>query len=64
MTLCSYTDPLNRNVWSKSSDLAMSVAKTAGGGNTPIGPEIHFKPGEVMYYHYHTYDRSGGHSYF
>lgn len=58
------------DVWSISKSLARKVAQGAGGNRIPIGPEIHNKDknGKVKsgkyYYHYHTYNRAGGHSFY
>lgn len=55
-----------KNVWSTSAPLADAVARLAGGGNTPKGPEVTCDqlPGNFYYAHYHTYNRDGGHSFF
>ncbi|QHQ81831.1 SAR2788 family putative toxin [Bacillus subtilis] len=57
------------DVWSVSKSKAKNVAQTAGGGRKPVGPEIHNKKdGKIKkgtyYYHYHTYNRKGGHSFY
>ena len=58
------------DVWSISKSLAKKVAQGAGGNRNPIGPEIHNKDknGKLKsgkyYYHYHTYNRAGGHSFY
>ena len=50
------------DVWSTSKYGAEKIARLAGGGRTPI----HDKPhgGAGYYYHYHTYNRKGGHSFY
>lgn len=55
-----------QNVWSKSSAYADLVARTAGGGKESKGPELTCDqlPGFFYYAHYHTHDRTGGHSFF
>lgn len=52
------------DVWSTSQAGAKKIAKLAGGNKEPIGAEKHGggKPG--YYWHYHTYNRKGGHSFF
>jgi transcriptional regulator with XRE-family HTH domain len=53
------------DVWSRSMSKAALVAKKAGGGKEPIGPEIEKEGlGFGYYYHYHTWNRVGGHSFF
>lgn len=55
------------DVWSKSGDLAAKVAREAGGGRAPVPSENHWNTGskKVRFYnHYHTYNRSGGHSFY
>lgn len=56
----------HQNVWSTSSSAAERVARTAGNGATPVGPElnVHQIPGFFYYTHYHTWNRVGGHSFF
>lgn len=55
-----------KNVWSTNSALAEAVARVAGEGKTPKGPEVTCGqlPGNFYYAHYHTNDRTGGHSFF
>lgn len=52
------------DVWSTSQAGAKKIAKLAGGNKEPVGAEKHGggKPG--YYWHYHTYNRKGGHSFF
>jgi hypothetical protein len=58
-------DALGNDVWSRTQSLAAKVAKIAGGGrNEPVGPEIHGVLGRGYYYHFHTWNRVGGHSFF
>ena len=58
------------DVWSISRSLARKVAQGAGGGRIPKGPEIHNKDSNgklksgTYYYHYHIYNRTGGHSFY
>lgn len=54
------------NVWSVNSAAAARVARVAGGGATPVGPELNVNqvPGFFYYAHYHTASRMGGHSFF
>lgn len=54
------------NVWSKNSTLASAVARAAGGGRKPEGPELQVEQKEGIFYyvHYHTWNRAGGHSFF
>ncbi|RAW10178.1 hypothetical protein DC345_29375 [Paenibacillus taichungensis] len=54
------------NVWSVNSAAAARVARVAGGGATPVGPELNITqvPGFFYYAHYHTASRIGGHSFF
>ncbi|MEW4371824.1 hypothetical protein [Paenibacillus kandeliae] len=58
--------PLDNNVWSKNSASAKQVARLAGGGIEPIGPELQVEqqPNIFYYVHYHTWNRAGGHSFF
>jgi len=56
-------DPYNRDVWSVSETKAKLVAQVAGGGITPVGPEISIGLG-IYYLHYHVYNRVGGHSFY
>ncbi|WP_440115555.1 hypothetical protein [Paenibacillus sp. QZ-Y1] len=55
-----------KNVWSTTRTGAERVARTAGGGVTPAGPELNVDkiPGFYYYAHYHTWNRVGGHSFF
>ncbi|MBY0202686.1 hypothetical protein [Paenibacillus cucumis (ex Kampfer et al. 2016)] len=55
-----------QNVWSTTRLGAERVARTAGGGVTPVGPELNVDkiPGFYYYAHYHTWNRVGGHSFF
>ena len=52
------------DVWSTSQAGAKKIAKLAGGNKEPVGAEKHGggKPG--YYWHYHTHNRKGGHSFF
>ncbi len=52
------------DVWSISKSGAEKIARLAGGNRKPVGAEKHGggKPG--YYWHYHTYNRQGGHSFF
>lgn len=52
------------DVWSTSKTGASNIARLAGGGKNPVGAEKHGggKPG--YYWHYHTYNRKGGHSFY
>jgi hypothetical protein len=52
------------DVWSKSYSLAAKVARGAGNGRTPVGPERHGNGKPGYYWHFHTYNRSGGHSFY
>lgn len=54
------------NVWSKNSTFASAVARAAGGGRKPLGPELQVEQKEGIFYyvHYHTWNRVGGHSFF
>lgn len=52
------------DVWSKSQSAAARVAQKAGGNREPVGPEIHGTLGSGFYYHFHTWNRVGGHSFF
>ncbi|WP_338591149.1 hypothetical protein V6669_04685 [Paenibacillus sp. Y5S-9] len=54
------------NVWSTTRMGAERVARSAGGGVTPVGPELNVDkiPGFYYYAHYHTWNRVGGHSFF
>lgn len=56
----------SNNVWSKSYALAAKVARGAGSNRTPIGPERDKgkSAAEGYYFHFHTYNRSGGHSFY
>jgi hypothetical protein len=55
-----------KNVYSRTSALAMLVAATAGGGKPTVGPELNCNQlaGNFYYAHYHAYNRAGGHSFF
>ncbi|EJV59115.1 SAR2788 family putative toxin [Bacillus cereus] len=60
------SDKKNNNVWSKSYALAATVAKDAGNGRTPIGPERDKgkTSAEGYYFHFHIHNRTGGHSFY
>ena len=67
----SYTDALYRvskgyDVFTYNGTFAYWLARSAGGGKIPVGPEIDKgKVGTVGYYwHYHTYDRNGAHVFY
>ncbi len=53
----------NNDVWSTTQAGAFKIAKLAGGGKNPTAYEKHGggKPG--YYWHYHIYNRTGGHSF-
>ena len=57
-----------RNVFTVTYWEAEAVARTAGGqvgaNNLPLFPEIHHNGDPGYYYHYHTYNRKGGHVFF
>lgn len=57
-------DAPGSDVFSRTLSLAVKVAKEAGGGKEPVGPEIHGPLGGGFLYHYHTWNRVGGHSFF
>lgn len=57
-------DAPGNDVFSRSLSLAVKVAKEAGGGKEPVGPEIHGQLGMGYMYHYHIWNRVGGHSFF
>ncbi|WCF06449.1 hypothetical protein NDS46_19070 [Paenibacillus thiaminolyticus] len=58
-------DVSGNDVWSRTMSKAALVAKKAGGGKEPVGPEIEGPGlGFGFYYHYHTWNRVGGHSFF
>jgi hypothetical protein len=50
------------NTWSKSIGLARDVAFLVH-GKTPVGPEIH-GPMPLYQYHFHPFNRSGGHAFY
>lgn len=52
------------DVWSTSKNNAQKIARLAGNGKTPIGPEKHGNGKPGYYSHYHIYNRSGGHSFY
>ncbi len=55
------------DVWLKTPNLAAIVAREAGGGRPPTPSENHFQSGsrtELYYSDYHTYNRTGGHSFY
>ncbi|CEK40090.1 hypothetical protein [Paraclostridium sordellii] len=52
------------DVWSTSKSGAQKIAKLAGGGKTPVGAEKHGNGKPGYYWHYHTYNRKGGHSFY
>ncbi|WP_145322925.1 hypothetical protein [Paenibacillus xylanexedens] len=53
------------DVWSTTLSGAAKVAERAGGGKEAVGPEIHGGGlGFGYYYHFHTWNRVGGHSFF
>jgi hypothetical protein len=53
------------DVWSTTLSGAAKVAERAGGGKEAVGPEIHGPGlGFGYYYHFHTWNRLGGHSFF
>ncbi len=60
------SDSKNNNVWSKSYSLAAAIAREAGGNRTPIGPERDKgkSSAEGYYFHFHLYNRTGGHSFY
>ncbi|HDR3347420.1 MULTISPECIES: SAR2788 family putative toxin [Bacillus cereus group] len=60
------SDKKNNNVWSKTYALAATVAKDAGNGRTPIGPERDKgkTSAEGYYFHFHIHNRTGGHSFY
>lgn len=63
----SYSSAVSRlkggsDIWSKNSNLAFKVAQGAGKGKRPTNYERHGQQG--YYWHYHTWNRSGGHSFF
>ncbi len=57
-----------RNVFAVTSYEAKAVARAAGGNsgnnNKPLYPEIHGKSSLGYYWHYHTYNRKGGHVFY
>ena len=57
-----------RNVFAVTSYEAKAVARAAGGNsgnnNKPLYPEIHGKSFLGYYWHYHTYNRKGGHVFY
>lgn len=54
---------LGKDMWSVSKSKAEQLARLAGNGKTPILDRPHQnKPG--YYWHYHRYDRLGGHSFY
>ncbi|MFP7473385.1 SAR2788 family putative toxin [Niallia taxi] len=60
------SDKKNNNVWSVSYSAAAKIAREAGGNRTPIGPERDKgkSSAEGYYFHFHLYNRSGGHSFY
>lgn len=57
------TNVKENNVWSKTSALAKKVALEAGGGRTPVIDTAHGSYPKFLP-HYHTWNRSGGHSFY
>ncbi len=57
-----------RNVFTVTWYEAAAVARAAGGktgaNNTPLPREIHGGGKKGYYWHYHTYNRKGGHVYY
>lgn len=57
-----------RNVFTVTSYEAKAVARAAGGNsgnnNKILYPEIHGKSSLGYYWHYHTYNRKGGHVFY
>ncbi|MDX8346333.1 SAR2788 family putative toxin [Rossellomorea sp. YZS02] len=59
-------DKKANNVWSVSYSKAALIARKAGGNKAPIGPERDKgkSSAEGYYFHFHLYNRSGGHSFY
>lgn len=54
---------MGKDIWSTSKYYAEKVARAAGNGKTPVLDAPHQqRPG--YYWHYHRFDRAGGHSFY
>ena len=56
----------DQDVFCMTRQEALNAAQRAGKGRIPVGPEIHRSKNtyEKFYYHYHTYNRKGGHAFY
>lgn len=54
----------HNDVWSTQQSYAEKVARIAGEGNAPTAPEKHGGGKLGYYWHVHTWNRKGGHSFF